>query len=147
MRLKKTMVAVAALAVITGVTAGAALTQSTAARHGAAAGSDIETLNWGLTSGPRSLDLAHSMDINTLSVLSLGLESLLRIDQHGKIVPNLAVSWKQPNKLTYVFNLRRGRCEVASTQSNLMADDDVVSDPRALVNNNSQRVGQKHRFR
>ena len=48
------------------------------------------------------------MDINTLSVLSLGMESLLKIDQHGKIVLNLASLWSQPNKLTYVFNLRKG---------------------------------------
>jgi peptide/nickel transport system substrate-binding protein len=107
MTLKKTMAAVAALAVITGVTAGAALTQNNGAR-GAAATKDIQVLNWGLTSGPRSLDLAHSMDINTLSVLSLGLESLLRINDQGKLVPNLAVSWKEPNNLTYVFDLRRG---------------------------------------
>jgi len=68
----------------------------------------IDTLTWGLSSGPRSLDLAHSMDINTLSVLSLGLESLLRIDQKGQFVPNLATSYSQPNPLTYVFNLRKG---------------------------------------
>src|SRR5262249_56457223 len=84
--------------------AGAAFSSSTA-RAGTAAG-QIDRLTWGLTSGPRSLDLAHSMDITTLSELSIGMESLLKIDQHGKIVPNLAASWKQPNKLTYVFNLR-----------------------------------------
>jgi peptide/nickel transport system substrate-binding protein len=87
--------------------AGAAFSSSSTVRAGAAA-RQIDTLTWGLTSGPRSLDLAHSMDINTLSVLSLGMESLLKIDQHGKIVPNLATSWTQPNKLTYVFNLRHG---------------------------------------
>jgi peptide/nickel transport system substrate-binding protein len=97
-----------AAAVLVGAAAiGAAFTRSTAGA-GTVAGKQIDTLTWGLTSGPRSLDLAHSMDINTLSVLSLGMESLLRIDQHGKIVPNLATSWKQSNKLTYVFNLRPG---------------------------------------
>ena len=70
--------------------------------------SEIDTLTWGLTSGPRSLDLAHSMDINTISVLSLGMESLLKIDGQGHIVPNLAASYTRPNLLTYVFNLRKG---------------------------------------
>ncbi len=107
MTFKKMLATVAALAVVAGAVTGAALTQPSAT-HGAAASKDIDTLTWGLTSGPRSLDLAHSMDINTLSVLGLGLESLLRIDEHGKLVPNLAVSWKEPNDLTYVFNLRRG---------------------------------------
>jgi ABC-type transport system substrate-binding protein len=105
MRFIKTPAALAAALLLIGVSGAAALTRS-AAVAGTAASPQIDTLTWGLTSGPRSLDLAHSMDINTLSVLSLGMESLLRIDQQGKLVPNLAVSWKQPNALTYVFNLR-----------------------------------------
>ncbi|MGZ4356472.1 MAG: ABC transporter substrate-binding protein, partial [Gaiellaceae bacterium] len=107
MTIKKTAGLLASLVLVAAAVAGAAFSRADA---GAAttASKQISTLTWGLTSGPRSLDLAHSMDINTLSVLSLGMESLLRIDAHGNIVPNLATSWKQPNKLTYVFNLRKG---------------------------------------
>jgi peptide/nickel transport system substrate-binding protein len=47
------------------------------------------------------------MDVNSASALSLGMESLLRIDPHGRLVPNLATSWKRVNLTTYVFNLRK----------------------------------------
>ena len=107
MTFNKTAGVLASLVLVGAAVTGAAMSRSDAGAA-TADSKQISTLTWGLTSGPRSLDLAHSMDINTLSVLSLGMESLLKIDQHGKIVPNLASSWSQPNKLTYVFNLRKG---------------------------------------
>jgi peptide/nickel transport system substrate-binding protein len=83
----------------------AALTAAAAARtHGA---KDIDTLTWALTSGPRSLDLAHTMDANSAAALAPAMESLLKIDAKGRIVPNLASSWKRVNLVTYVFNLRK----------------------------------------
>ena len=100
----------AALAAV--VLALAAVASFAARGHAATSSShsatEIDKLTWGLTSGPRSLDLAHSMDINTISVLSLGMESLLRIDGQGHLVPNLAASYTRPDLLTYVFNLRKG---------------------------------------
>lgn len=102
---KKTA-ALVAVALALAVAVGLGTDRNAAAASGSR--SEIDTLTWGLTSGPRSLDLAHSMDINTLTVLSLGMESLLKIDAKGKLVPNLAVSYTHPNLLTYVFNLRKG---------------------------------------
>ncbi len=99
--------AVAAVMLTIAAVAGFA-TRGHAATTGQHSAKQIDTLTWGLTSGPRSLDLAHSMDINTISVLSLGMESLLKIDGHGHLVPNLATSYTRPNLLTYVFNLRKG---------------------------------------
>src|SRR5215218_1462135 len=105
--MSKKTVALLASVLLTALIAGFA-TRGEAATAKGDDTKEIDTLTWGLTSGPRSLDLAHSMDINTISVLSLGMESLLRIDAKGHLVPNLAVSYTHPNLLTYVFNLRKG---------------------------------------
>ena len=104
---KKTVVFVTAV-LACAVAVGFATSKQAATAAGSAAHKQIDTLTWGLTSGPRSLDLAHSMDINTITALSLGMESLLKIDAKGDLVPNLAVSYTRPNLLTYVFNLRKG---------------------------------------
>lgn len=83
----------------------------------------IDTLTWGLTSGPRSLDLAHSMDVNSATAISLGMESLLKIDGRGKLVPNLAASFRRVGLKKYIFELRQG---VKFWDGNPMTPQDVA---------------------
>jgi peptide/nickel transport system substrate-binding protein len=84
---------------------------------------EIGTLTWALTSGPRSLDLAHTMDANSAAALALGMESLLKIDAKGRIVPNLASAYRRVNLTTYVFDLRR---DVRFWDGKPMTSADVV---------------------
>jgi peptide/nickel transport system substrate-binding protein len=110
-------------ALVLAVAAAALALAATAALGAPRKHGQIDTLTWALTSGPRSLDLAHTMDVNSATALGLGMESLLRIDQQGHLVPNLAASWKRVNLTTYVFNLRKG---VKFWDGKEMTSDDVV---------------------
>jgi peptide/nickel transport system substrate-binding protein len=103
----------------------AALATAVTAAFASAGGKakEVDTLTWALTSGPRSLDLAHTMDVNSASALALGMESLLKIDSKGRLVPNLAASYKRVNLTTYVFNLRKN---VHFWDGKLMTSADVV---------------------
>ena len=65
-----------------------------------------DTLNWALAGSIRSLDFVHSYDSLTTAVVGLGLEGMLVFDDHGRLTPRLAKSWKQPTPLTYVYKLR-----------------------------------------
>ena len=69
---------------------------------------NVEKLTFALSAPIRSLDFYHSFDSTTATVLSNGLEGLLRYSNDGRLVPALAESWSRPDPVTYVYNLRRG---------------------------------------
>ena len=69
---------------------------------------NVEKLTFALSAPIRSLDFYHSFDSGTATVLSNGLEGLLRYSDDGKLVPSLAESWSQPDPLTYSYKLRPG---------------------------------------
>jgi peptide/nickel transport system substrate-binding protein len=68
----------------------------------------IEKLTFALSAPIRSLDFYHSFDSTTATVLSNGLEGLLRYGNDGRLIPCLAQSWSHPDSLTYVYKLRPG---------------------------------------
>ena len=70
--------------------------------------SGSSTLRWGIATAPRSLDPAHAFDGNSMLVSNELLEPLVSLDSGGKPVPRLAESWRQPDALTYVYELHSG---------------------------------------
>ncbi|GAA1713084.1 ABC transporter substrate-binding protein [Kribbella yunnanensis] len=67
----------------------------------------ITALNWGVGSGPRSLDFNHAVDGPSWVVWGELAEPLLTVDNSGKAIPKLATSWTEtPGKI--VFTLRKG---------------------------------------
>ena len=88
-----------------------------------AAGGQIASLNWGLSTTPRSLDFIHSYDLATPTIMAISLEGLLRFGPDGSLQPALASSWHRPDPLTYVYNLRPG---VKFWDGSPLSADDVV---------------------
>jgi peptide/nickel transport system substrate-binding protein len=61
-----------------------------------------------LESSPNNLDLRQGTDIQSERTGSLIFDSLVKKDTHFNLQPWLAVSWEQPDPLTWVFHLRDG---------------------------------------
>ena len=96
----------AAVLLVAAVTAAVFAQPGRSSSRGAGANS---TLTWALPATIRSLDYIHSAEANTATVVALGQETLVQYDQKtGALRPNLAISWSQPNALTYVYKIRRG---------------------------------------
>ena len=74
----------------------------------AAGGKEVAQLTWALAGDPVSLDYAFAYDFNTNPPVIVITEPLLRISPDGKLLPNLAESWKAVDSKTYVYHLRRG---------------------------------------
>lgn len=66
---------------------------------------DPGTLVWAVNSAPRSLDTAHGFDGNTIIVNNELLEPLVSVGSDGELIPRLAESWAQPDRVTYVYQL------------------------------------------
>src|SRR5262245_37886592 len=62
-----------------------------------------------LTSEPPGLDLTATPATATAAVVFYNIqEALLKVDQHGKLVPWLAERWQTTDNLTYTFFLKKG---------------------------------------
>jgi peptide/nickel transport system substrate-binding protein len=96
---------VAALAVGVGLLAAGADGRPAGASSNRAA---IPQITWALPEAIRGLDYTHSADGGTATVVSLGMEPLVRYDVLGRLTPDLAKSFSTPNPTTYVYNLRSG---------------------------------------
>src|ERR1700744_464099 len=68
----------------------------------------IPQLTWAIPAAIRGLDYTHSADGNSASVISLGMEPLVRYDKLGRLTPDLASSFSTPNPTTYIYNIRKG---------------------------------------
>ena len=75
---------------------------------GQAHAKDISQLTWAVPATIRGLDYTHSADAVSASVISLGMEPLVQYDRLGRLKPDLATSFSNPNATTYVYNLRKG---------------------------------------
>jgi peptide/nickel transport system substrate-binding protein len=69
-------------------------------------------------------------DIQVYTVVALGCESLLQFGNDFKLAPSLAVSWSQPDPVTYVYTLRPG---VKFWDGSPMTADDVVYSINMMV--------------
>ena len=69
------------------------------------------------------LDPHLSITNSTFTFTEHVYDTLLRFNYKGQLEPSLAVSWKQPNSTTYIFNLRKG---VKFHNGRDMTADDVV---------------------
>ena len=57
---------------------------------------------------PESLDPALIESTNAFNILVDVFEGLTALDNHSKVVPGIAESWKQTDATTWVFKLRKG---------------------------------------
>ena len=62
----------------------------------------------GIESHPLQLDPRHATDTNSVRIGNLIYSPLLRSDEHLRLQPDLAASWRQVDALNYEFTLRRG---------------------------------------
>lgn len=67
---------------------------------------NIPHLTWALQATIGSLDPAQAYGAASMSITQLMLEPLVRIDPTGKLVPNLAEEWSQPDTTTIDFKIR-----------------------------------------
>ncbi|MGW2183627.1 ABC transporter substrate-binding protein [Streptomyces sp. NPDC001732] len=107
-----------------GALTGSLLLTGCATTAGSGAG-DPDTLTMATTSPPNVLDVAHGFTGPGTLVQFAILESPVTRDDNGKVVPQLAESWTEPNPVTYVFKLRKG--VVFSDGSPMTAEDVAFS--------------------
>jgi peptide/nickel transport system substrate-binding protein len=81
------------------------------------------TVNWALGGIVPSLDTLTLADNTNKPVTFSVLEALMRIDTDGKLQPNLAEKWEQPDELTNVYTLREG---VTFSDGTPLTTEDVV---------------------
>ncbi|MCJ7664855.1 MAG: ABC transporter substrate-binding protein [Desulfobacterales bacterium] len=62
----------------------------------------------GLEGSIAALDPRLAVEARAMQIDPLIYSSLLQMDQKGRLVPDLACSWSQPDARTYLFRLRRG---------------------------------------
>ena len=62
----------------------------------------------GIESQPLQLDPRYATDANSVRVGNLIYSSLLRTDEHLRLRPELAASWRRLDERSFEFNLRRG---------------------------------------
>jgi peptide/nickel transport system substrate-binding protein len=92
--------------------------------------SGAKTLRYASQDDPQTLDAHSSNLLPTNRVLSSVYEGLVGRDKNYKIVPWLAMSWSQPDKLTWRFKLRPSVKFHGGEE--FTADDVVFSVQRAL---------------
>ncbi|WEG08676.1 ABC transporter substrate-binding protein [Microbacterium horticulturae] len=117
---------------------GAALVAVTVMLGGCAAGSGPSpsgadegtpvpggTLTWGIPAEPDAggLDPMVATTVAAETINAVAYDTLLAQDDDGKVIPALATSWKQPDDLTWVFELRKG---VTFADGTPFTADDVV---------------------
>lgn len=87
----------------------------------------------GLDNGPITLDPRFATDATASQIGDLLFDGLTRLDDQSRRVPQLALSWDNPDAQTYVFHLQEG-FQFADgqpvTASDVKATYDSVLDPR-----------------
>ena len=84
-----------------------------------------DTLVVGLESNPVTLDPRLARDSYSTRLLPLLFHFLVQVNQKAEIIPDLALSWEQPDPLTFVFHLRPGLR--FSTGQEVLAQDVVYT--------------------
>jgi peptide/nickel transport system substrate-binding protein len=70
-------------------------------------GKPVANVTWAIASDIVRFDPAFAYGDNSTPVVSQSCEGLLRFSPTGSLVPNLATSWRSPNPLTYVYQVRK----------------------------------------
>jgi peptide/nickel transport system substrate-binding protein len=73
--------------------------------QGTPAGTGIRV---GLEGSIATLDPRLAVEARAMQIDPLIYSSLLQVDARGRLVPDLALAWSQPDARTYLFRLRRG---------------------------------------
>ncbi|MCA9409410.1 MAG: hypothetical protein KC733_12025, partial [Candidatus Omnitrophica bacterium] len=67
------------------------------------------TLVWGVTNPPTIINPLLTTHSISMGIIDLVFNGLIRIDEKGKLEPDLAERWEiSEDKLTYTFYLRKG---------------------------------------
>jgi peptide/nickel transport system substrate-binding protein len=94
-------------------------------------GKQVASVTWALGGDIVKFDPAFAYDYNSTPVVSQGCEGLLRYDNaNGALLPNLASSWKSPNPLTYIYQVRSG---VHFWDGTLMTPQDVIFSMKRIM--------------
>jgi peptide/nickel transport system substrate-binding protein len=98
----------------------------------AAGGKQVASVTWAIGGDIVKFDPAFAYDYNSTPVVSQGCEGLLRYNNSdGSLLPNLASSWKSPNPLTYVYEVRKG---VHFWNGTEMTPKDVIFSMKRIMN-------------
>jgi peptide/nickel transport system substrate-binding protein len=62
----------------------------------------------GIEGSIATLDPRLAVEARAMQIAPLLYNSLLQVDEKGRLIPDLARSWSQPDARTYIFKLRRG---------------------------------------
>jgi len=84
---------------------------------------DANTIVVSLTSGPNNLDPRMSTDDASQKIHQLIFDNFMELDEHLRVVPNLAESLEHPDPLTYIATIRQG---VRFHDGHELTADDVV---------------------
>ncbi len=96
----------------------------------APAPTDPHTLNFLIESSPNNLDLRQGTDSQSERIGDLIYDPLVRKDEHFNLQPWLAVSWQEPDPLTWIFHLRP---HVHFHDGRLLSAADVVWSLRSMT--------------
>ncbi len=117
------LIAVALAFAAAGTACGGSARPSTAGQRGG-------ELVWGVSADADVIDPAPSNTALAWQLVRLPYEGLVGLDDHLKLVPELAESWRQTSPTTYVFTLRKG---VKFSNGREMTVDDVVGSLDRLI--------------
>jgi len=94
-------------------------------------GKQVASVTWAMGGDIVKFDPAFAYDYNSTPVVSQGCEGLLRYNNaNGSLLPNLASSWKSPNPLTYVYEVRKG---VHFWDGSTMTPQDVIFSMKRIM--------------
>lgn len=86
---------------------------------------DVDSATFALTADVQGIDYVVAYDLNTNPVVNQIIEGLMRTDENGQLVPNLATAYTESSDgLTYVYTLRPN---VQFHDGTIMTADDVVA--------------------
>jgi peptide/nickel transport system substrate-binding protein len=94
------LLAASLVAVVSALVSGSSFAANTA-------GKPIGNINFAIGGDIVKFDPAFAYDYQTTPVVSQACEGLLRFTPKGRLLPNLASSWKQVNATTFVYNIRK----------------------------------------
>jgi peptide/nickel transport system substrate-binding protein len=101
-----------------------------ASRCAAPPADDPAYLRVAIVNSPRDFDPRIGVDEVSQRVHQLVFSSLVKLDAHLRVVPDLAASWEMPEPTTYIVHLRS---DVHFHDGSLLTADDVVATYRSFL--------------
>ena len=97
--------------------------------------SSPDTLVVGMVSAPHNIDPRYGLDATSLRTAQVMFNGLVRFDENGNLLSDLAESWEHLDDTTYIFHLRRG---VSFHNNEPFTAEDVVYTYRFILDPDSK---------